>query len=105
MATSSYTSLATLSPMSQMMAHSALKMSEAAGLVVPPVYILTSLIRRRGMGFSVTGLLKASTRGVVIGAPLGAVAAWGMLRGQEVEALEDRCYRLVSVLCLYSCQR
>lgn len=95
MATSSYPSLSSLSPLNQVMAHSALKMSEAAGLLVPPIYIAASLIRRRGMGFSIRGLMRASTRGVVIGAPFGAAAAWGMLRNEPLVALEDRCFRLV----------
>lgn len=102
MATSAYPSLASQSPMTQMMAHSALKMSEAAGLLVPPIYVAVSLIRAArgrgaaGAGFSVRGLMRASTRGVVIAAPLGAGAAWGMLRNEPLEAVEDRCYRLVS---------
>lgn len=79
-----------------MMAHSALKTSQAAALVVPPIYILSSLVRRRGLGFSISGLLRASTRGVVLGAPVGAVAAWGRLRNEPLEAVEDRCFRLVS---------
>lgn len=78
-----------------MMAHSALKTSQAAALVVPPIYILSSLVRRRGLGFSISGLLRVSTRGVVLGAPVGAVAAWGRLRNEPVEAVEDRCFRLV----------
>lgn len=95
MATSSHPSMAGQSASTQVIAHSALKVAQAFSTIVPPAYLVTSLILRRGRGFSVRGLATTSFGGVVAGAGIGGVAAWGRLRDQPIEAIEDRAFRLV----------
>jgi hypothetical protein len=95
MATSSHPSMASQSASTQVIAHSALKVAQAFSTIVPPAYLVTSLILRRGRGFSVRGLATTSFGGVVAGAGIGGVAAWARLRDQPTEAIEDRAFRLV----------
>lgn len=107
MATSAYPSLARQDPRTQVIAHSALKVAQTASMIFPPLYLLSSLILRRGPGFSIRGLLRSGNRSVVGGASVGALAAWARLRNEPMEAIEDRCYRLVSVwqVCMGAAMR
>ena len=92
MATSAYPSLASQSPMTQMVAHASLKMAQALALISPPLHILVSI--RRGQ-FSVARLMRSSTRNALLGAGLGAALGYGRLMSQPEEAIIDRCERLV----------
>ena len=64
-------------------------------MIFPPLYLVSSLILRRGPGFSIRGLLRVGNRSVIGGAAVGGAAAWARLRDEPMEAIEDRCYRLV----------
>ncbi|KAI9638854.1 uncharacterized protein MKK02DRAFT_41880 [Dioszegia hungarica] len=94
MATSTYPSMASQNPLTQLIAHSALKVAQAGATVLPPAYLVSSLILRRGTGFSVRGLMRSANMAVLGGGALGAGAAWVRLRGASAESLEDRVFRL-----------
>lgn len=96
MATSSYPSMARQDPMTQMITHSALKVAQAGSMLFPPAYLVSSLVLRRGPGFSIRTLMRVANRSVAGGAVLGGLAAWARLRNEPIEAIEDRCYRMVS---------
>lgn len=87
--------MASQNPLTQLIAHSALKVAQAGATVLPPAYLVSSLILRRGTGFSVRGLMRSANMAVLGGGALGAGAAWVRLRGASAESLEDRVFRLV----------
>jgi hypothetical protein len=95
MATSSHPAMAKFDPTSQVIAHSSLKGAQAASMVAPPVYLVSSLILRRGSGFSIRHLMRYSTLGTAAGAGLGAAVGWVRLRTEPLVAIEDRVFRLV----------
>lgn len=72
-------------------------------MIVPPVYLGLSLVRRRP--WSVSGLLRRTEVYVLGGAGLGYAMGWARLKNQPQEAIEDRVYRLVSDLTLADISR
>jgi hypothetical protein len=95
MATSSYPSWKAREPLTQLMAHASLKTAQVAAMITPPIYLVTSLVIRRGKPFSVRQFMRTSTSWTVVGAGLGALMGYGRLRNEPDYALEDRVYRLV----------
>jgi len=96
MATSSHPSMAGVSTRNQVIAHASLKVAQMGAMIVPPAYIISSLILRRGSGFSIRRLMRNTTLGTATGAGLGAFMGWGRLRSETQAAIDDRVYRLVS---------
>ncbi|KAL7425178.1 hypothetical protein Q5752_000866 [Cryptotrichosporon argae] len=92
MTTSASPLFATYSPHTQVVAHAALKTAQAAGMLVPPLYVAASLLR--GRGFSARRLMRVSTGWVGGGAVLGAGMGWARLAGQTPESVVDRTERL-----------
>lgn len=97
MSTSSNPTMAAMSPMTQMTAHVSLKMAQAASMIVPPVYLLSRLVRRGASPFTIRRLMNVSTGSVIIGAGLGVGMSYGRLRNEPEIALIDRIERMVGV--------
>lgn len=96
MATSANPSMAGVSARNQVIAHASLKVAQMGAMIVPPAYIVSSLILRRGSGFSIRRLMRTTTVGTAVGAGLGAFMGWGRLRTEPQAAIDDRVFRLVS---------
>ena len=75
-----------------MCGHASLKTAQAMGMLVPPLYLIGSIVRGRGV--SIHRLMRVTTIWVAGGAVLGVAAGYARLRDQPPEALEDRVYRL-----------
>ncbi|RSH93259.1 hypothetical protein EHS25_007613 [Saitozyma podzolica] len=97
MATSYYPFWKSQSPRTQVIAHASLKAAQATAMLLPPLYLVSSLLIRRGTRpFSIARWMRVSTGGTVVGAGIGAGLGWLRLRDQPDYALEDRAYRLAN---------
>jgi len=94
MSTSSNPTLAATSPTTQVILHSALKVAQTGGMIVPPVYLILSAVRGK-KPFTIKRLMNASVLGVGAGAGVGAGLAALKLRDQSELAIIDRVERLV----------
>ncbi|WVR08007.1 hypothetical protein IAU60_005051 [Kwoniella sp. DSM 27419] len=63
-------------PSTQLVMHSALKYAQLASMVVPPLYLLRTLVLRR-RPFSVKGLMNNSILGASAGGVVGAGLGYG----------------------------
>lgn len=82
------------SPLTQVTLHSSLKVAQAAGMIMPPVYIVATLARRRPL--SINGIMKNAIASVVVGAGIGAGVGYARLVNQPEDKIVDRVNRLVS---------
>lgn len=94
MSTSANPAMQGYSPLTQISAHSALKMAQAAGMIVPPAYIVLTLGRRRPL--TIAGLMRATTANTIAWAGIGGAGAYAYLQNQPEDKLVDRVQRLVS---------
>ena len=75
--------------------HSMFKGYQALSLLTPPLYTIITLCRRGRQGFTVNRLLRATWIGGGAGTAVGGGLAWGRLRSQTPESLQDRRMRLM----------
>jgi len=75
--------------------HSMRKGYQAFSLLAPPIYTLTTLVRRGRRGFSINRMLRATWVAGGVGLGLGGGAAWMRLKDQTPESLHDRRFRLM----------
>lgn len=81
--------------------HVSLKMAQLTSMAVPPLYLVSSLILRRGRPFSINQLMRISAGSVIVGSGVGAVMGWGKLKDEPELAIIDRVERMVgSHICL-----
>lgn len=82
--------------MVQAMSHSALKGAQAGAMIVPPVFLVASLILRRGGGFSIRKLMTNSVGGVLVGAAGGVLMGYGKMKDESEVAIQEKTFRLAS---------
>jgi hypothetical protein len=81
--------------------HSMLKGYQALSLLTPPLYTVITLYRRGHQGFVVNRMLRATWIAGGVGTTVGGGLAWGKLRSQTPESLQDRRVRLMyNVRCV-----
>lgn len=99
MATSAYPFFAGQTPRTQVIAHSALRVAQVAAMITPPLFILSSIVRRNPLKpFTIKRLLNSTVRSTAVGAAFGGLMGWGRLRNEPETAILDRAERLVSPL-------
>ncbi|KAK4686617.1 hypothetical protein P7C73_g3511, partial [Tremellales sp. Uapishka_1] len=83
--------------MQDMIMHVSLKMAQTASMLVPPLYILTSIVRRNpAKPFTISRLMRVSTVGVVAGGAVGAGMGYMRLANEPEAAVLDRTERLAA---------
>ncbi|KAF8475425.1 hypothetical protein JB92DRAFT_2770418 [Gautieria morchelliformis] len=75
--------------------HSMLKGYQALSLLTPPLYTVITLYRCGRQGFAVNRMLRATWIAGGVGTAVGGGLAWGRLRSQTPESLQDRRVRLM----------
>ncbi|KAK8849722.1 hypothetical protein IAR55_005057 [Kwoniella newhampshirensis] len=81
------------SPRNQVILHSSLQLAQITSMIVPPVYLVSTLIARR-RPFSVRGLMGSSMASTFFGGVLGGGLAWGKMRGEGDLAVLGRVEKL-----------
>lgn len=94
MSTSASPMLASRPPTTQMILHVSLKMAQLTSMAVPPLYLISSLVLRRGRPFSVNQLMRVSIGSVLLASGVGAAMGWGRLRNEPSGAIVDRVERM-----------
>ena len=90
--------LASRPPTTQMILHVSLKMAQLTSMAVPPLYLISSLVLRRGRPFSVNQLMRVSIGSVLLASGVGAAMGWGRLRNEPSGAIVDRVERMVRLV-------
>jgi hypothetical protein len=89
--------------LNSLVTHSALRTAQGFAVVAPPVYVVSSLILRRGRHpFSIRRLMATSVGSTLAGAGIGAGVGYVRLSNQGQLALDDRVLSLVSELTSWS---
>ena len=81
--------------MNKLVTHSALRTAQGFALVAPPLYLVSSLILRRGR-FSIRKLMTTSIGATTGGAALGAGVGYVRLMNEDQLGLDERILRMVS---------
>lgn len=94
MATSANPAMQKYSARTQVIAHVSLKMAQTVAMIVPPVYVVATLARRRP--FTIRGLMNTSTAWTTGGALAGVGIGYARLMNEPQAKIDDRAVRLVS---------
>lgn len=95
MATSANPIFQNYSAKTQVTLHATVKVAQATSMLVPPLYIITTLARRRPI--SINAIMRNAATSVVIGAGIGTGVGYLRLKNEPQDKIDDRMERLVRI--------